>query len=306
MFTNFVYADELVVFTDKSSYSLGATIKINGKLTLEGNPITQGLVAVQVEDRLGNLKLIRSILVGNSPSPWKVRITSFYACDSFGEPKDHFSCGTLAYFTATVESLDTVLERQVILAFNLFDSKGVSISVTYATFSLAPLKKFTFFTSMPIPEDAYTGTAIAYVSALTKLPKDGGQPYCQEKSVELTIGEVSSNTGEFTLPQSLTSTAGSFSLSFKLPGNAILGFYNVFVSARYNAWASALFDYFWLETDVNRDGRVNILDVSMAGTSFRSKLGDSKYNSLVDINKDGVINILDISAIAKDFRKAML
>lgn len=300
-----VYADELVVSTNKPSYGLGATVNVYGVLTWGGNLVTDGLVAVQVEDCLGSLRMIRVVPTGTPPPPWKVRIVEFCSCDSLGNPKSSFSRGTLAYFTATVGSLDTILERQVTIAFNLFDSVGVSIAVTYVIPPpLAPGKQITIFTSMPIPSDAFAGAAIACVNVLTKLPKDGGQPYCPEESVEFTITGTASQATGLTLASS-TSSAGSYSLSFKLPSNAMLGNYSIFTSARYNAWASATFDYFWLPTDVNRDGTVNILDISTAATAFKAKAGDPAYKSSADVNKDNLINILDIAAIARDYRRSM-
>ena len=298
-----VYADELFVSTNKSSYGLGATVNVYGTLTWKGNPVTDGLVAVQVEDRLGSLRLIRVVPTGTSPPPWKVRIVEFYSCDSLGNPKNSFNSGALAYFTVTVESLDTILERQVTVTCDLFDSVGVSIAVAYATFPVAPGKQITYLTSMPIPNEAFAGAAMACTNALTKLPKDGGQPYCAEESVEFAItGGTSQSAGSTSA--SSTSWGGSYSLSFKLPGNAMLGNYSVSTSARYNAWASTIFDYFWRYTDVNRDGKVNILDISIAATAFNSKAGDPTYNSSADINKDNLINILDITAIAVDYKKS--
>jgi len=303
-FINPVYAnpDELVVSTNRRSYSLGATINIHGTLTLGGNPVTNGLVAVHVVDLQGNLRLIRVVPTGTPPPPWKVRIVEFLSCDFQGNPKNSFNRGTLAYFKVTVESLDAVLERQVTIAFNLFDWVGVSIAVAYACFPLAPGKQVTYLTSMPIPNDAFVGTAIGCVSALTKWPKDGGHPYCPEMRVNFTITGGTSQTTAPTLAS--TSPPGSFNLSFKLPSTAVLGKYAVYTSARYNAWANTTFTYMWLRTDINTDGKVNIIDVSMAATAFGSKIGAPTYNSLADINEDKIINILDITRIALDYGKS--
>jgi len=295
-----VYADELSVATNKSSYGQQATVNIYG--TLEYYLGLGGLVAVQVEDDLGNLRLIRVVPVGTTPSPWKVRIVEFLSCDSQGNPKDSFNRGSLAHFKVTVESLDTIFENQVTIALNLFDWVGVSIGIAYATFPLAPQKQITYLTSIPIPNDAFVGTAITCVNVLTKWPKDGGQPYCSEESIELEIaGGSSQATGSTSL--SSASSAESYSLSFKLPSNAMLGNYSVFTSARYNAWATTSFDYFWLYSDINRDGQINILDISMAATAFNSETGDPAYKILADINKDNKINILDIAAVALNYGK---
>jgi len=297
-----VYADELVVSTNKPSYSLGATINVYGTLTLTGVPVTDGLVAVQVEDSLGNLRLIRVVPTGTLPSPWKVRLTQFLSCDSQGNPKSSFSRGSLAFFKVTVESLDTILEREVTVAFNLFDWVGVSVAVAYASFSLSPGKQVTYLTSLPIPNDAFVGTGMCCLSVLTKWPKDGGQPYCPENSVEIEItGGTSETTGS--PPESTASSLGSYNLSFKLPSNAMLGDYTVFASARYNAWATTNFDYFWRYTDVNRDGKVDIIDIATIAKAYGSYPGHPKWNGNADLDNNSKIDIIDIAKAAKDYGK---
>jgi hypothetical protein len=298
----FVYADELVVSTNKPSYSLGATINVYGVLTLTGAPVTDGLVAIQVDDSLGNVRLIRVVPTGTLPPPWKVRLTQFLSCDPQGNPKSSFSCGSLAFFRVTVESLDTILERQVTVAFNLFDWVGVSIAVAYASFSLPAGKPMPYLTSLPIPGDAFVGKGMCCLSVLTKWPKDGGQPYCPESSVEIEItGETSGVAGS--PPESAASSPGSCNLSFKLPSNAMLGDYAVFASARYNAWASIKFDYFWRYTDINRDGDVSILDIAIVAKAYGSYPTHHGWNPKADLDGNNKVDILDIAAVAKDYGK---
>lgn len=47
--------------------------------------------------------------------------------------------------------------------------------------------------------------------------------------------------------------------------------------------------------DLNNDGVVNILDLSLISKHYGTKIGDELYNEIADLNKDGVINIKDIS-----------
>ncbi len=295
--------DELYVSTSKPGYGLGATVNVYGTLSLGGAPVTNGLVAVQVEDSSGALRLIRVLNTGTSPPPWKVQLLEFMPCDSDGNLKTSFSRGSLAYFKATVENLDPVLDRQVTVTFNVFDSVGVSIAFACASFPLAPGKRISYLTSMPIPSDAYTGTAQGVVNALTKWPKEGGHPYCPEQLIEFTITGAS-EAASFEVSESAATAPGSFNLSFKLPNTAMLGRYSVFTCARYNGWASTTFDYVWLNSDINRDGKVNILDISTVAKAFGSKVGDPKYDRAADMNGDGSINILDVAAVARDFGKS--
>jgi glucose/arabinose dehydrogenase/plastocyanin len=59
-----------------------------------------------------------------------------------------------------------------------------------------------------------------------------------------------------------------------------------------------------LITDVNGDGKVDILDIFIVANAFNSKPGDTAYNPQVDLDQNGMVNILDIFKVAKDFGKA--
>ncbi len=58
-----------------------------------------------------------------------------------------------------------------------------------------------------------------------------------------------------------------------------------------------------LKYDLNGDGTVNILDISIVAEAFGSRVGDSNWNIIADLDKNQVINILDISMVAKDYGK---
>lgn len=58
-----------------------------------------------------------------------------------------------------------------------------------------------------------------------------------------------------------------------------------------------------LITDLNNDGTVNILDVTIVATAFRTKPGDERWNETADLDKNGVINILDVAMVARDCGK---
>lgn len=53
--------------------------------------------------------------------------------------------------------------------------------------------------------------------------------------------------------------------------------------------------------DVNGDGRVNIVDISLVAVSFKTEPGDTKWNPNADVNDDNKINIIDMSKVAIHF-----
>jgi len=67
-----------------------------------------------------------------------------------------------------------------------------------------------------------------------------------------------------------------------------------------NPWIAEL-----LKTDLNNDGTINILDISIVAMAFGSTPEDSDWNQIADLNNDEIINILDISTIAMEFGKTV-
>lgn len=55
-----------------------------------------------------------------------------------------------------------------------------------------------------------------------------------------------------------------------------------------------------ISTDVNGDGAVNVLDLSLVASAYRAKKGSAEYKEAYDINSDGIIDIIDIVSVAKD------
>jgi len=101
----------------------------------------------------------------------------------------------------------------------------------------------------------------------------------------------------------------STTVSFSIPVSE-LGYYTdtkdkVVEAGTFNVMVGGLNASFVVNTamvsDLNADGTVDILDITIVATAFDSKIGDSGYNSYADINNDGGIDILDISIVAIDF-----
>jgi endoglucanase len=53
--------------------------------------------------------------------------------------------------------------------------------------------------------------------------------------------------------------------------------------------------------DLNGDGKVNIIDVTLVATAFQTRPGDPKWNPNADMDNSGLINIVDITKVAKEF-----
>jgi hypothetical protein len=56
-----------------------------------------------------------------------------------------------------------------------------------------------------------------------------------------------------------------------------------------------------INTDLNNDGTVNIVDVVIVATACESTPGTPKWNATADLDKDGIINIVDVTMVARDY-----
>jgi hypothetical protein len=56
--------------------------------------------------------------------------------------------------------------------------------------------------------------------------------------------------------------------------------------------------------DINRDGKIDIIDISLVAKSYGSTPGNNTWNVAADLNSDDVISILDIAMVAKNFGKS--
>ncbi len=57
--------------------------------------------------------------------------------------------------------------------------------------------------------------------------------------------------------------------------------------------------------DINGDGIINILDISIVAKAFGSTKGDPTWKVIADLDGNEVVNIIDISLVARDFGKAV-
>jgi hypothetical protein len=55
--------------------------------------------------------------------------------------------------------------------------------------------------------------------------------------------------------------------------------------------------------DLNGDGKVNIVDVTIVARAFQARPGDPSWNPNADMDNNGVINIVDVTKVAKEFGK---
>lgn len=61
----------------------------------------------------------------------------------------------------------------------------------------------------------------------------------------------------------------------------------------------------FLLTDLNQDGTVNIVDISIVASAYGTRIGDDRYNSIADLDGNKQINIVDVSIVSMDYGKTV-
>lgn len=284
---------DITVATDKMSYVTGEIVDIYANLTLDGSPVQDGLVALQVDNPWNNSWFYRTLQTGTPPTPNQINITEVITLDSIWQPKDTFSLGESGYVKITVESIIPPIDGdingdyivnvwdlsllsdawvteigdpnynpkadlnndgyinvwdlsllsdywlneapvlRVYLTMTMYDGENSPLITDLASFQIAPGASQTLMPQFQIPQTASTGNAAVYACAFTNFPKQGGIPYCPEGSKAFQItGSMSLSLNEPSSYQT-TATSGNYNSTFKIPTNAYLGTYTVYVSSSY-------------------------------------------------------------------------
>jgi parallel beta-helix repeat protein len=58
-------------------------------------------------------------------------------------------------------------------------------------------------------------------------------------------------------------------------------------------------------TDLNRDGKVNIQDITIVAIAYKTRPGDPNWNVIADLDENGTVNIVDITMVAKDYGRTI-
>jgi len=297
----------LTVMTDKQTYNAGEKVHINGTLTSNGSPIQDAIVAIEIRDRSDLPFTFRTRPTGIiTQADWPVNYTELFPCDSNGNPKYSFKTGTNLWIRFTVKNYDTV-SHNVLTAISVYDADTIPFGAWYPySGSIDPGKTVTVvFMADKIPSSAKLGEATIYANIYSDFPKNGGIPYCPEKSATFTItGTSTSSTQTFKDETYITSAEATYSLTFKLPSTDVrIGNYTVYVSSQYQSEKTTNTTTFQviLVGDVNEDMKVDMIDIGLCCKAYGSEPGDPNWDPRCDVNNDGRIDMKDIGIICKNY-----
>jgi len=223
----------LNISTDKQTYYVGDTVQVTGNVTLDGSPLTNALVAIQVNSPSQTPFVLRTVQTGPiQTANWKVNITELYTCDTQGNPKDSFTLGSTAYYKIKWKNYSND-PQFVMIAIYIEYSNKAPLKAYFPFYEWTPAQtEQSLTTSFEIYGNSPLGVTTLYASLLSQTPKEDGYPYCPEKNTTFLIksligdSEILSST---VTPLTTPNFNMTFSLLYAQPGT-----YYVYGATAYN------------------------------------------------------------------------
>jgi hypothetical protein len=306
---------QLTVATDQPIYNLGNPITIGGNLTLNGNPVSDGLVTVEILDPKGQMIVLETLTTGTDPpQPTTIEITELFTCTSAGHQKTSFPQGSDMGLALMLKNNDMTKHSVKVyvyiqysnrIPFTVFLAQPIDIDGG----STIPILDY----PISISSSAPLGVASVYACALTALPTEGGYAWGPGAQTTFTItspggGGQATNENKFASAES----SQAYSLVFAVnPYGGVLGYYTIYAISMYPPYVASSTAQFaaTLITDITGgpggapDGIVDVSDIAFVVACFGSISGHGNYDSRADFNKDGVIDVSDVALVVGDFGK---
>jgi len=260
---------KLSMQTDRASYQADEIIIVYGRLTVNETAIPSKLVSAEVHDPTGNSIIARTVETATS---------------------GYFSFN----FSLSTQSLSGIY---TVYALCSYEGSPVSNTTAFQLESPSAL-----VVTVSVNGTSFTvGANIGIEGSVTLNGVAAKQAYA---AVEIRNPENSS----ISVRVAQTDLNGNYRVSLKMPEDAEMGDYTVYVSASYsglNTIASAGFELApqKLRADINGDGSVDIIDITLVALSWGTTPGHPRWDARCDLDGNNEINIIDITLVALDFGK---
>jgi hypothetical protein len=311
----------LTLNTGNSKYHYEDRINVSGTFTGNGYPITYALAALEIQRPDGSPFVARTYTLSKGSFGCPLQITALTPCDSAGNPQNSFAVDDFAHFSVTVKNVGPFGLAGIVLV-NPYDSSGASLGVSYFGIAVNPGNSATVILEFWLPYNTdprvltmpTSGNATVYASVWTNDIASGGTPLAEESNANFTItGTAQTNPTFPAQPPDGTYQALNWTVHFSKglyflirPPN-----YTISVEAQYmgSAWTQntsltvSKQVQISIAGDINLDGKVGLIDLSILAAAYNTKPGDAKWNPAADINGDGKVGLVDLSFLAQNYGK---
>jgi len=225
---------EMTIATSKQEYNQRDRVVISGSLRYNFQPVSDVLVALQVDDPRGNPLVYRALPTGGTPIlDSGIEIQSVTPIDrDTAVPKTFFKTGTWSAFNVTIKNNGP----QSVAAFatlTMFDGNMAPLVSLPTGVSLFPRSSTSWYPSWRIDTLwAYIGPAKAVVNVFSDVPSSGGVPLSLEAAASFGIvrGDISPSSVP-PPPQEPSPQPGTFNTTFRFGPDPLPSSYTVYASA---------------------------------------------------------------------------
>ena len=298
----------LIVVPEKQVYNVGEIIRINGNLSLNDEPISDALVAVEVDNPKGDLFILRTFDTGSiDPNQtWPIEIEELYPCDSQGTPKYTFQPGSNAGFYIKLRNKAGYPFDIIVTLSIVYSNKAPFTNVLMCNTSISVGQTIAVTRwPVPIPEgfNVVPGNTTVYANIYNVLPRDNGFAYCPEESTSFIIGSDGQGS-------STPSGNSQFALELALSQIAVwLGNYTIYGMTKYTVLVASSLSTFEviLVGDLYPDGVIDMRDIAIVARAFGTEEGDPGWNPDADLTgpeylvPDGEVDMRDVALVARAF-----
>lgn len=208
----------LTLNSTKEIYRLGEPASLYGNVTLNGSPVNNSLVAIEIDPPTPAGTLVfRTTNTSENPSQsLSATIMHFIPITSIEDPtpKYIFSASNFAYFNFTVKNnLDETIPA--LLTVTIFDNISTPIGYGLYQTEIAPNGYVASRLPIYIPSTTPTCNVTAYANVYSNYPRENGIAYCPENSTTITIIGSAPGGGE-NVPIT-PAPPGSYNYTYRLP-----------------------------------------------------------------------------------------
>jgi hypothetical protein len=289
---------------------------------MNGTPVTDGLVAIQIQDPGFKTIVVRTLNTGTDPAePWIVEIFDFYTCNALGEVQTSFPRGSIVGFTAKLINHASSTHTVVVPVYIQYVDSRPFKSFTIYNSTIDGGKTVNVTAYIQMPDNAPIGTTYAYASALTGYPSDNGYAYSPERATTFEMTTLARAAfGGSQAQLALDTGGGSLSMSFKTNSfGGVLGNYTAYAASWYlphfisnqTTFKVILTGDITGPTPGVPDGKVDARDVSRVARAYGSRAGpppSPNWDPICDITgpsglPDGKVDARDVAGCARNYGK---
>jgi hypothetical protein len=297
---------KITVTTDKQVYKVpttGVTVQISGNLTLNNLPVSDGLIALQINTRIGGF-IYRTLLTGTIPT-WTryIEIVDAYIGDASGNHLTNVKRGATIWIWIWYKN-NLIVPVYTVIAFTIYSSSNIPLfGFDLGGNSIPPGGPWCSAYSWQVPSSADLGTAAIYASAFSDSPQNHGVPYCPENSSTFNIISSKTSTMQHSSETAqVTYENGTYGSSFYIPPNGgTLGNYTVYVASYYQGGQVSDSTKFEVKLlgDIYRDGKVDISDLVKMVPTIPSMPGYPNWDPEADLTDppDNKVDISDLTIL---------